>query len=696
MLALELNRRTSKIFTEETPANPENAALFPDEVLSEVIAGQPAPSTPESRRVAMAELSVRAFLSRSKYEEAGELERLCEWFGRDALEDFFCHCEKCCLCLRPQALADRAFDSLSDLKCRLSEEDASAVRRAFRPWLEADGVIPVFNNSGAYLLPFSFIKKEGAALRAVDRSGAVLPEWTKHLQAIMDVHIGMDIQVSVHANRYVNDAGDSMMLPVAMAWLRKQERLPRYNPLRFIATGSLQGGVLGEVSAEEKAAKINRDVQDGVLVRPGSGREEFTVPSGLRMDRAAEFLMTMAESHYDGSPSYACRRLETLDRTVRSAHVGEWEPLIQRLDRLWGALDPCVDVEDHLHGLMLRSAARCHAGDTAKAEALNAEARKITCSRPEFLSQQLRLEIEELVLLQDEEDFKKIFSLAPDLGRRIDDFAAAENNSDRAIDLQMRYHGTMGQFEAYAALSGFNGMTPDSSKRRFDMAFGKAVELARRSRGRMGGDEDAYLATYNLGQDANYLLLWEALFGSLDGLVKASDKAKEYVRRSRDSGCVDYADKNETFRLRYEALGLYLSVLKGSTPQELPDEDDIKRIASSKGNWLPATTGKYLGAVAAARGGAVAARQLFEAAIEKLDSSSCPLFKCFRMTILAEAYRSLRKFPSEALYAESMRTKALDAFASDPDSPSWKKGAWKDWLEAKGTDADFPGLRYCY
>lgn len=696
MHALELTRRTSRIFTEETPARPENAALFPDEVLREVIAGEPAPSTMESRRVAMAELSIRAFLSKSKYEKTGDLERLCEWFGRDALEDFFCRCEKCCLCLRPQALADQAFDSLSDSKCRLSEDDASAVRRAFRPWLEADGVIPVFNNSGAYILPFSFIKKEGAALRAVDRSGAEMSEWTKYLQTMMDVHIDMDVQVSVHTNEYVKDAGNSMMLPVAMAWLRRQERLPRYNPLRFIATGSLQGGVLGEVSVEEKAAKIDRDVQDGVLVRPGSGREEFTVPSGLRMDRVSEFLMAMSEAHYDSSPGYASQRIESLDRTVRSAHVGEWEPLIRRLDRLWGVLDPCVDVEDHLRGLMLRSAARCHAGDTAMAAALNAEATEITRSRPEFLPQQLRLEVEELVLLQDEEDFKKIFSLAPDLGNRIDDFATTENNSNRAVDLQMRYYGTMGQFEAYAAMAGFNGMTSGPSKRRFENAFEKAAELARRSRDRIGWDTDSDQAVYNLGQDANYLLLWEALFGSFDGLVAASATAKRYAEQSRASGRLDYAEKNDAFRLRYEALGLYMSVLRGVVPQALEDEIDIERLTAARGDWIPATTGKYLGAAMSARGDAEKAKSLFEKAIEKLSGKDFPLFKCFRMTILAEAYRSLRKFPYEASYAESMRVKALDAFVSDSGSADWKKEAWRTWLEAKGRDVDFPGLKYWY
>ena len=696
MPTLELSRRNAKFFIEEGPAYPENAALFSDEVLQEVIEGRSPQTTSESVRVAKAELAVRAFLRPSRHKDAWQMELLGKWFGHDALFDFFCQCEACALCTRPQAMADKVLESLSNSGCGLSDADASAVRYAFRPWLEADGVLPVFNDSGAYILPFSFVGANVERPQVVDRSGATLPEWTRWLRAIMDISIDRDVQVNVHANEHVRDSGDSMMLPVAMAWFRKHDKLPRYNPLRFIATGSLRGGRLGDVSVEEKAAKIDRDVDRGVLVRPGNGREPWTIPTGARLDRVLEFLKAMSEGDYECSPNYAHQRLVSLDGTIRSGHVGEWAPLVKRLDKIWDALDPSVDVEDHLHGLMLRSAARCHAGDTKAAVMLNDEAAEIARSRPDFKAQLLRLEVEELVLLQDDEDFGKIFDMAPNLGCRIDGFAGEEHDSDRALDLLMRYHGTMGQFKAYATLSGFNGADAISSKRHFEKAFEMAVELARRSRNRIGGGEEADLAMCNLCQDANYLLLWEALFGSFDGLAAASDKAKGYIRKSRDSGCLEYAEKNNVFRLRYEALGLYRSVLRGDLPRKLADEEDIVRLALSNGDWLPATTGKYLGAVLAARGDAEASRRTFETAIGKLDGTRFPLFRCFRMTILAEAYRSLRKFPAEEIHAETMRKMAIDAFASDPCSAGWNKMQWKSWLESAGEDPEFPGLTYWY
>ena len=66
------------------------------------------------------------------------------------------------------------------------------------------------------------------------------------------------------------------------------------------------------------------------------------------------------------------------------------------------------------------------------------------------------------------------------------------------------------------------------------------------------------------------------------------------------------------------------------------------------------------------------------------------------MTILAEAYRSLRKFQAEKPYAEAMRKMAIDAFATNPCSAGWNKMQWKSWLESEGDDAKFPGLTYWY
>ena len=68
------------------------------------------------------------------------------------------------------------------------------------------------------------------------------------------------------------------------------------------------------------------------------------------------------------------------------------------------------------------------------------------------------------------------------------------------------------------------------------------------------------------------------------------------------------------------------------------------------------------------------------------------------MTILAEAYRSLRRMQGCAGLAEEMRQKALAVFDSADDAELWikKKDNWRRWLMAKGEDDQFPGLQYWY
>ena len=65
-----------------------------------------------------------------------------------------------------------------------------------------------------------------------------------------------------------------------------------------------------------------------------------------------------------------------------------------------------------------------------------------------------------------------------------------------------------------------------------------------------------------------------------------------------------------------------------------------------------------------------------------------------RMTIHAEAFRSLRRFPSCAARAEECRREALRFFSSG-DPAAETKSAWRAWLENPDT-TPFPGRSYWY
>ena len=703
MTTLEFKSGTKRSFREEVASSsPRNAVLSSDRVLIDALKG-----TSVERRVARAELAVRYYLSPRKFKvlckEGGcdVAAELSAWIGPVAFMDFMTECGRCESCASPGQQVERAFRKLTGGACRLSDEDVVALRSAFLPWLIADGVIPVFNSDGSYLLPFSFGCKQVEAPRVTDWEGrGEFEVWTAAIRR-MDVGIDRDIRVAIDKVGSVRDCGNSLMLPVLMAWWRNRvapsDRLPRYSPIRFIATGAFEGGRVGEVQTEEKEAKIDRDVDNGFLVRPGGGQVRGSVPVGFDLTATIACIREMAELQYDAEPSNAGRRLTELDAAVRRGRSEGWETLIQRLDRLWGVQDPDVDDESYLRGLMLRSAARCHAGMTEEALELNREAMDKARGNVRFLPQLLRLRIEELVLLEDEEDFTRTFALAADLEKDLNEFVASEKESDRALDLVMRFHGTMGQAVAYAALSGAENRSPEAAKRHFEMAFKSAVELALRSKDRTGCGKEIDEAVYNCGQDANYLLLWAALFG-VDDIPAAAEKARRFATRSRQNGAVDDAVKNDRYRHRFEALGLYRVVLAGQTEITSEEFPEIEREVGDMDcdPWIRATIGKYLGAIAAANGDADRARKWFCQAVTELKDIDYFVLKIIHMTVLAEAYRSLRRLDGCMDLAEEMRNKALAVFELAKDTERWHKDIWRNWLMSKGADADFPGKCYWY
>lgn len=706
MGAVARGKRNSRAFREEIFNYPRNAVLFSDQVLIEVLKNEDGRSTSEQMRVARAELAVRYFLSPRKFAKAAETsgfdvkQELENWIGPSIFKDFISSCTKCELYAKPKQQMEEAFRVLREGECKLSEKDARVLCLAFRPWLTADGVIPVFDSEGAYLLPFSFDEEEGKGdrPRVLDVGGQVLENWTAFVSR-MNVGITRDIRVSIHRCANVTDSGNSLMLPLVMAWWRNyaklNERLPRYSPIRFIATGAFEGDRVGAVQVEEKAAKINDAVEDGFLVRPGNRYDPGTIPEGVGLQEALAKIREIAELQYKAEPMNAVSRLEALERSVCAGRHEPWELLIKRIDRLWEVQNEYLDEEGYLLGLMLRSAARCHAGRTEEALSLNQKARSYVQKKPQFNSQFLRLRIEELVLLADREDLEKVFVLADTLEHDIAAFVQLENSSDRALDLQMRFHGTMGQSIAYAILAGVGGYSPEQAKKHFENALKSAQELARGKRQTDRLDE-LNIAIYNCGQDANYLLLWSALF-DLPGVSQAAAKAKRFADRNREYGYVVDASKNDRYRYRFMALACYRALLRHEKYPLLEEQAEIAREKKNSkcDEWIRATIGKYLGAIAAVEGDELTARHNFEEAIELLRDKKDCILKIIQMTILSEAYRSLRRFPEQAAFAEEMRLQAL-AFFDEANSSTWHKSSWRDWLASKGADIDFPGLKYWY
>lgn len=678
--------RNLRDFSREADDRPSNLVLFPDDTLLRAAQDRTGEISARERAKALAELAVRFFL---RPDPASPLRpALVSGLGERTFLVFRDWCERSLV---------RKADPDAPLMPEFgpaSEPNAESLRQAFQRILCADGVIPVFDHDGdAYLLPFRFGGEmlPGASPRALDAEDAAIPIWTDELRHL-PVRVDCDIRVGIvlPPDSPLELDGGSLLLPVLAAWWRRKGTLPPYDPLRVLFTGSFREGLLRCVETEAKRKKVKKTVRDGIIVHPVPGKEYLgsdTILAGDGADAVLEALREIVEKTVDFDPDYAVNRLAAFEPDVRQTRTTDWDGVLRRLERLRAGLNPDLDGEELLRAVLLTAAANCHAGHTAAAAEWNARAQSSAAGNPEFEPLLLRARIEQLVILQDSEDFDGIFGLAPDLEERIDDFARNADKGKLSADLRMRFHGSMGQFRIYAHLAGFSpgSNTPEAAKLHFETAFGCAKDLYRKE---SPGDGKTRRAA-DAAQDANYLLLWTAFFGRSE-LDSRCETALRLAERSGASRA-----KNERFAQRNHALGLYRAVLADETPA-MPDlagyGPALKRQWSE--DWIAGTTAKYLGAVAAACGDETEAVRLFGIATSAIAPDAKEILGVIRMTIHAEAFRSLRRFPSCAARAEECRREALRFFSSG-DPAANAKSPWRAWLESPDS-APFPGRSYWY
>lgn len=674
--------RSLRDFAREADSRPSNLVLFPDETLLRAAQDRSGEMSAAERAKALAELAVRFFL---RPDPASPLRpALVSGLGERTFRIFLDWCERSLVRKTgPEAPAAPEFGPASGPR-------AGILRQAFQRILCADGVIPVFDHDGdAYLLPFRFGAETppDASPRALDGEDAMVPVWTDELRHLPD-HIDRDIRVGIvlPPDLPLELDGGSLLLPVLAAWWRHNGDLPKYDPLRVLFTGSFREGLLRCVETAEKRKKVKKTVRDGILVHPVPGKEALesdTILAGSGKDAVLEALREIVEKTVDFDPNYAVNRLAAFEPDVRQTRTTDWDGVLRRLERLRAGLNPDLDGEELLRAVLLTAAANCHAGHTAAAAEWNARAQSSAACNPEFEPLLLRARIEQLVILQDSEDFAGIFGLVPDLEKKIEAFARNAGEDERAADLQMRFHGSMGQFRIYAHLAGFrpDSNTPEAALLHFEKAFDLARGLYRDGRN--------LLRAADAAQDVNYLLLWSAFFGrpELDSRLEAA------LRLAARSGAS--RAKNERFAFRNHALGLYRAVLAGEAsamPALAGYGPALERQWPE--DWIAGTTAKYLGAVAAAAGAEAEAARLFGIATAAIDPDAKEIIGVIRMTVHAEAFRSLRRFPSCAARAEEYRQEALH-FLRSGDPAAETKSAWRAWLEAPDA-VPFPGLSYWY
>ncbi len=585
-----------------------------------------------------------------------------------------------------------------------------------RPVLQADGFVPLMLNGiegrAACLLPFSFepVKRGRKAGTVLDWRNGRLKAWTALVQERLPglfVRHGAPycIRVAfVPEGRFkaLSLDGESLLLPVRMAWARFCGDLPKYNAFRLFSTGEIApNGELRRVETEAKWSLV-KSLPGARLLAPDTGVAEnqdasAVVPEGASMvDGVPASIVEKVEEWFYADLGYAVRRLSAqgLVSEINHGRYGGWKRMIDRLEHFRQPLSG-DNRKERLWAEIWLGQACCHAAMTKKAMEHNREAHRLADGVPEFRYELQRLDVEMIVNLTDMEAFEDVRELSASLERELRE----EKWSDGAqqADLSMRWHGSLGQALAFGTLDGIPGFDKESSRAALDAA----LEDARRRKSlRIAERPDVPVSDLDsdIVQDANYVHLWHALF---DPSSRAASEAYADARNRRRGLEARSAArrKNEVYQLRQLALAAYRRLLAGENATVVSAETfRLEREVSFLGlvddddaePWLRATVAKYLGALLAARGEASDARTLFGKAVSRIgDGGRDPVARKIAMTVRAEAYRNLREiFPDEAAAFLAEAKQLLDGV---PD----RDGRWRIWLEKPGA-SPFPGLFYWY
>ena len=682
-----------------------DAVFYPTAVLLEVVGEDSA--SEESRTLAAAELLARHFFLAGT--DADVQRAMAGFLGSSVLDRFS---------RRARNFADNAADVRPEdvLRTLSGARGERSLCDRLRPVLRADGFIPLridgVEGRTACLLPFSFepCDLEDDAGTVLDWRGFAHKAWTDLLHNRL---AGLFVR---HKNPYrirlafvvegrfatIPLDGESLLLPVRLAWARFRGELPKYSVFRLLATGEIAPN--GDLRRVETAAKKNlvRSIPGAHLLAPDAGAEESqdhsdVIPEGESVrDRLPASIVERIEEWFVSDWKYAVARLadQGLVSEINHGRYGHWTQMIDRLENLLAPLAG-DDRKERLLTEMWLGQACCHAALTEKAMVHNRMAHGLASGAPEFRYELQRLDVEMIVNLTDMEAFDEVCDLSAALKRELRE----ENWTDREqqADLSMRWHGSLGQALAYGTLDGRPGFSKEAAKAALDAALSDAV---RRKKIRLEEESEADVSESeaDIVQDANYVHLWYALFDpSSRAAADAYTDAK--MKRGRLEAQSAARRKNEVFQLRQLSFAAYRRLLSGEnagivsvetfrlesedTFFNLVDDDDAER-------WLRATVAKYLGALAAARGESSDGRGLFEKAFFWIgDGGRDPVARKIAMTVRAEAFRSLRGlFPEEAA---RYRKEAKELLVGIPD----RDNRWKIWLESPDA-APFPGLSYWY
>ncbi len=648
---------------------PENLVFFRTEQLIQVARSSDDRYSEQARIACTTELLVRRFLNPYGVSDdvLDQIFPQKEWQNLEFLlrQDF----------LRPPT-GENIKGDLWKASSAFAQRCEPVVRRRFVELLDrTDGFIPVYETGGtdAFFIPFHFEDAQGGS-RIVDARNCPIEAWDSAVGDLFDSShkcvvgcVQDKLPQKSNNDGLMSLDGRSFMLPVWMSVQRRNGKLPEYNRLRLFATGEIRDGRLSAVEVAEKLSGLRRFAPQAYLFFPDSSQfiaedsAAVLLDTNCSLDEVCENILHQIELKGLVVPTLrdALARVHTLESEVRNDCFSQWPNMFNRVETYAKAVQEqkwrCP--KEYLLCLMLKSVICCHNGETQRALAFNADAKKIAVEHG--LERQLRLlEIEELVELQDQERFQQVLVLGTEMRPKLEKFADG--------DLLMRYHGTQGQAHCYGVLSGYEGFTKEEGWRHFDLACQFAVRLE---------------SEPDIAQDLNYQYLWHVLFEPGTEAANVSyRRAWDQIERNLHE-TPKAQERNRFFLERLRLMEVYRCLLAG---KKIPSGAPGMRLPDKADSWLRALACKYLGAHAAEDGSRDEARELFREGRELLsDVHGDTVLAMIRMTISAEAYRSLGE--------KEFQERALDDLPSlQGIAAIWK---WEQFLRGEG---DFPGSSYWY
>lgn len=554
---------------------------------------------------------------------------------------------------------------------------------------KTDGFILAVSSSEGegLIIPFELIKCEPDEISVVDLEEKTIPQWSESLKKLnlpQPYKVILRFHSSSSQLKVQDYTGDSLQLPLYMAYLHKIKKVPQYNHLRLFFSGQIEKS--REISGVEIKGKFNAISErfcNPEFVCCSYDRSESESNSSIHLltpgsllERVQEDVISIIEQKELAlfEIEYIKERLGKYDNITKKDLENRWEGMIQKLSNLLSNVTRSVNPDVYLSLLVCLSFAYCHSGQTNKARKYNQKA-------VEFAKQEncndslLLLKIHEMIILQDEEKFEEITNLNIDLKELL--------NSCKNDDLMMRYYGSRGQTIMHGAVMGVSKYDSQEGLHHIEQAIKFACRLPVSDNSRE-----------EIARDLNYKHLWYALFKP--GSEEEADVYKEASKYSL--GLKEDSKKMNLDFLAYQrGKAIYRRILKNEEMFHVDTADEMCLPYIEKAlSWVNALAKKYLGAYYCFTQDYDKARSEFDDALGLLKDTPETLIQYIRMTIAAEAFRSFA--PKDGIIANGYKNIAKEIFKQNnnfdrfPSSAAWNAYIHNDSEE----NVDFPGLKYYY